>query len=227
MMHWQYNPYVLALVIAAAVSAAVAFFAWRRRPASGATPLALLMLAVAEWSLAYALGMASADLSAKVFWAKVQYFGLVTLPIMWLILALQYTKREKWLTRRNLVLLAIMPLLTLLLAWTNESHGLIWSDIRLDTTGSFSVLYLSYGAFVWVWVIYSYPLILLGSVLLLQVIVRSPRLYRRQAAAMLIAALAPWVGNVLRISGLNPFPHLDPTNFAFTLSGLATAWAMA
>ncbi len=31
---------------------------------------------------------------------------------------------------------------------------------------------------------------------------------------------------MLRISGLNPFPHLDPTNFAFTLSGLAVAWAL-
>ena len=226
MMHWQYSPYVLPLVIAATTSAAIAFFAWRRRPAPGAMPLVYLMLAVCEWSLGYAVGMASADLPTKVFWAKVQYFGIVSVPVMWLFLALQYTNREKWLTRRNRVLLAIMPLLTLLLAWTNESHGLIWSDIRLYTSGSFSVLYLSYGAFVWVWVTYSYPLILLGSVLLLQALVRSPHLYRGQTGALLIGALAPWVANVLRISGLNPFPHLDPTNFAFTLSGLATAWAM-
>ncbi len=133
-MHWQYTPYVLPLVIAAAVSAAVAFFAWRRRPAPGVMSLVFLMLGVCEWSLGYAVGMASADLAAKVFWAKVQYFGIVSVPVMWLILALQYTNREKWLTRRNRVLLAIMPLLTLLLAWTNESHGLIWSDMRLDTS---------------------------------------------------------------------------------------------
>jgi PAS domain S-box-containing protein len=226
MMHWQYTPYVLPLLIAAAVSATIAFFAWRRRPAPGAMPLVCLALAASEWSLGYAVGMASADLPAKVFWAKVQYFGIVSVPIMWLFLALQYTGREGWLTRRNRVLLAIMPLLTLLLAWTNESHGLIWSDLRLDTSGSFSVLYLTYGAFFWIHVIYSYSLILLGSVLFLQMLVRSPHLYRRQAVAMLIAALAPWVGNVLRISGLNPFPHLDLTNFAFTLSGLAVAWAL-
>jgi hypothetical protein len=82
-MHWQYNPYVFPLVIAAAVSAAIAFFAWQRRPAPGAMPLVYLMLAASEWSLGYALGMASADLPAKVFWAKVQYFGIVTVPIMW------------------------------------------------------------------------------------------------------------------------------------------------
>ena len=225
-MNWQYTPYLLPLVITAAISATIAFLAWRRRPAPGAMPLVYLMLAVCEWSLGYAVGMASADLPAKVFWAKVQYFGIVSVPIMWLFLVLQYTHLERWLTRRNRLLLAIMPLLTLLLAWTNESHSLIWSDIRLDTSGSFSVLYLSYGAFVWVWVIYSYSLILLGSVLLLQALVRSPHLYRGQTGALLIGALAPWVGNVLRISGLNPFPHLDLTNFAFTLSGLAAAWAL-
>ncbi len=225
-MHWQYNPYVLPLVITAAISATIAFFAWRRRPAPGAMPLVFLMLAVCEWSLGYAVGMASADLPAKVFWAKVQYFGIVSVPIMWLFLVLQYTNLERWLTRRNRILLAMMPLLTLLLAWTNESHGLVWSGIRLDTSGSFSVLYLSYGAFFWVWVSYSYLLVLLGSILLLQAAVRSPHLYRRQAVALLIATLAPWVGNVLRVSGLNPFPHLDLTNFAFTLSGLVAAWAL-
>ncbi len=225
-MYWQYSPYVLPLVIAAVASGAIAFFAWRRRPAPGAMSLVYLMLAACEWSLGYALGMASAALPAKVFWARVQYFGIIGVPTMWLILVLRYTNREKWLTRRNRLLLAMMPLLTLLLVWTNDSHGLIWSDTGLDTVGSFSVLYLTYGAFFWVWVIYSYTLVLLGSALILQALVRSPHLYRRQAVALLIAALAPWVGNVLRVSGLNPFPHLDLTNFAFTLSGLTAAWAM-
>ena len=36
------------------------------------------------------------------------------------IFVLQYTGREKWLTQRNILLLAIMPFLAVLLAWTNE-----------------------------------------------------------------------------------------------------------
>ena len=225
-MYWQYVPYVLPLLIAAAISAALALFAWRRRPAPGAAPFALLMLAVTEWSLGYALELGSADLPAKVLWAKIQYLGIVTLPVMWLVFALQYTGRERWLTCRNLALWAIVPLITLLLVWTNDIHGLIWRNIRLDTGGSFSVLDLSHGTVFWGYATFSYLLLLLGTFLLLQALIRSPYLYRGQAGALLIGALTPWLGNALYLSGLSPFPHLDLTPFAFTLTGLAISWGL-
>jgi len=184
------------------------------------------MLAVAEWSLGYALELGSTDLPSQVFWAKVEYLGIVTVPVTWLALVLQYTKRERWLTRRNLALLATVPLVTLLLAWTNDLHGLLWSEIRLDSSGSFSVLDLGRGAWYWVNTAYAYLLLLFGTLLLIRTLIRSPRLYRGQAGALLLATLAPWVGNALYISGLIPFPHLDLTPFAFTLTGLAVAWGL-
>ena len=225
-MHWQYNPYVLPLVTAAVVSAALALFTWRRRSTSGAMPFVLLTLAVAVWSLGYALELGSADLSAKVFWARIQYLGVVMVPVAWLAVVLQYTGREKWLTRRNVALLTIEPLVTLLLVWTNDVHGLIWSNIRLDTSGLFSVMDFTRGAWYWINVGYSYLLLLLGTLVLIRALIRSPSLYRGQASALLIGALAPWVGNALYVSGLSPFPHLDLTPFAFTLSCLAVAWGL-
>ncbi len=223
-MHWQYNPYVLPLVIAAAVSATLAFSAWRRRPASGATLLALLMLAVAEWSLAYVLEVGSPNLQTKHFWAQMQYLGIVTVPVAWLAFVLQYTGRGKWLTRRNMAVLVVEPLLILLLVQTNDSHKLIWRDTSLITSG-FPLDY-TYGVGFWVNIAYSYVLLLIAFFLLLQALVRSPRVYRRQVVTLLIGALAPWVGNALYVSGLSPFPHLDLTPFAFTLSGLVVTWGL-
>ncbi len=54
-MHWQFTPYVFPVIASAAVAAALALNAWHRRPSPGATSFSLLMLAVAEWSLAYSL----------------------------------------------------------------------------------------------------------------------------------------------------------------------------
>ena len=225
-MHWQYSPYIIPLLISALMAAVLARLAWRCRPASGAIPLAFLSLAVCEWSLGYVLGMGSVDLAAKVFWAKVQYFGIVAVPPMWLVFALRYTNRERWLTRRNGVLLAITPLLMLLMVWTNDSHGLIWNSIKLGTVGSTTVLHLTYGAFFWVWIAFSYTLYLLGSGLLLHVLASSPSMYRRQALALLIGVLAPVGGNVLHISGQSPLPQIDLTNVGFSVSGLALFWAL-
>ena len=225
-MHWQYTPYVLPLVIAAAISGAIGLVAWRRRHVPGATPLLVLVLAVVEWSLGNVLELGSAELEAKLFWANLEYLGIVTVPVMWLTFALQYTGRDKHLTYRNLALLAVVPLITLLLVWTNNLHGLMRYNIRLDRSGPFSVVAKTYGMWFWVNAAYSYGLLLLGTVILLQVLFRPPRLYRGQAAALLVGALAPWLGNALYISGLSPIPRLDVTPCAFAISGLAIAWGL-
>jgi PAS domain S-box-containing protein len=221
MMSWWYLPYVWPLLVAAAVLATLAFFAWRRHPAPGARAFALLMLAASEWSLGYALELGSTALPTKVFWADVQYLGIVIVPGAWLVFVLRYVGAEEWLSRRNLALLAIEPAVMLVLVWTNAAHGLVRSSVRLDSSGPFPALDYAYGAAFWINAVYSYALLLVGTLLLLQVLLRQPRLYRRQAIVLLIGLLAPWVGNALYISGLRPFSYLDPSPFAFILTGLA------
>lgn len=223
---WQYNPYVLALASTAALEAAIAFFAWRRRPATGAATLSWLMLAGCLWSLAYSIEIGAYDLTTKMFLSRILYLGVVSIPVLWLILSLQYTGREKWLTPRTLLLLAVIPAITLILVWTNDLHGLIWREFQVDASKPFAAANVTYGSFFWVSAAYSYLLILSGSILFLQSAWRSPNLYRSQGVALLVAALAPLAGNVLYISGLNPFPGLDLTPFAFAITGVALAWAM-
>ncbi|MCP4544257.1 MAG: response regulator [Chloroflexi bacterium] len=220
-MHLQYTPYAPPLFIAAAISAALALFALRRRTAPGALSFAVLMLSVTWWSVGYMFELGSVNLSGKLFWTSFNFLGIVIVPISLLIFALQYTGKEKWLTRRNLALLAIDPLITLLLAWTNDAHHLFRTDAKLAAIGSFSALDPTYGIGFWGHAVYSYVLNLISMVLLIRALIRSSRLYRGQTIAVLIGLLAPWMGNVLYLSGLNPFPYLDLTPFTFTISGLA------
>ena len=192
----------------------------------GAATLALLMAAVAEWSWGYALEIGAVDLATKLFWAKVQYLGIVTLPVAWLAFSLHYTHRRKWLTRRNGALISIIPLLTLLLVWTNQAHHLIWQQTEVVETSLFLALNLTYGPWFWVHWAFSFLMLLLGTLLLIQSLIQSPHLYHRQTIALLLASLTPWVGNFLYLSGLNPLAPLDLTPFAFTISGLALFWAI-
>ena len=219
MINWQYTSFVFLLLTTAAISAGLALYSWRHRRAVGAMPFALLMLAVAEWTLGDALRLGSMDLATKLFWARMRYLGIVVVPAAWLVFALQYTDREKWLTPRNVAMLAIEPLVTLLLVWTNDAHHLIWSDVRLETSGSLLVWSALHGAAFWVHAVYSYSLFLFSTLLLVHALVRSPRPYRVQTGVLLIGMLAPLVGNVLSTFGLSSFP-LDLTPFAFTIASI-------
>lgn len=184
------------------------------------------MLAVAGWLVGNALEMGSVTLSTKIFWANVQYLGIVVVPVAWLAFAVQYAGRQTWLTRRNLLLLLILPTVTLVLVWTNPAHGLFRSAVSLDNSGSFPVLNPTRGPWFGIHTVYSYLLLLLGTALLVQKLIYSPPLYRRQVGALLIGVLAPWVGNVVFIAGLTPFPNGDPIPFTFTVGGLAIAWGL-
>ena len=217
-------PYTLVLLAAAAVSAALAVYVWRRREARGAAAVALMMAAVFVWSLGYALEIGASGLEAKVFWAKVEYLGITTVPFSWLLFALRYAGRDRLLTRRNLALLAVVPLVTLGLVATNEAHGLIWSRTELSASGTF--LSLDYGAAFWVYWLYAYALLVLGTYFLVSMLVRSPRVYREQGAALLVAVAAPWVGNGMYVTGLTPAPGLDLTPFAFLISGAAISFGL-
>ena len=73
-MHWQFTPYVFPVILSTFVSATLAYFAWHRSSASGAISFCLLMLAVAEWSLGYALELMSSDLSIALFWDNTAWF---------------------------------------------------------------------------------------------------------------------------------------------------------
>jgi PAS domain S-box-containing protein len=225
-MLWQPHPVTLALALSVLVSGSVATYAWRKRQAAGALPLAVFMIAAAEWSLAYGLEIGAGELAMKLFWAKAQYLGIVTVAPAMLFIVLEYCGQLKRPTWRYAVPLAIIPLVTLLLAWTNGVHGLIWTEIRLNPSGPFPVLDLEHGTMFWLFLAYSYLCLLAGSGIVVRAYRRSSRLYRMQLSTMLAATLVPWLGNLSYISGLNPLPYLDLTPFAFTITGLVATWAL-
>jgi len=223
-MPWQYNPYAFPVAITAAISAALMFIAWQRRHVRAAKPFAFLALAVAEWTVGYTLELSSADLAMQLTWAKIEYLGIVAVPLAWFAFALVYSGHEQWLRPRNLLLFAAEPVITVLLVFTNDWHGLVWTHVTAQQVDSFSIMSPTYGAWFWVHTAYSYALVLGGTILIFQTIGRFPRMYSGQSAILVISVLAPWVGNALYLSRASPFPYLDLTPFAFTVSGIGLAW---
>jgi PAS domain S-box-containing protein len=226
-VQFQDTPYIVPLIVSSIIAGFVAFYVWQRRvTASGGRALALLALACAEWSLGYALEIAGADLPTKIFWGKSQYLGIVTVPLLWIIFAYSYSTHGTRMTPRTVSLLSIVPLITLILAFTNEAHALIWKDVQIRTVGTFSALEVTHGPWFWIYWIYSNILLVVGTFFIFRSFNRTKGVFRRQNIILLIAVLTPWVGNILYVTGLSPIPHLDITPFAFTISIAVFAWGI-
>ncbi|MFQ3630116.1 histidine kinase N-terminal 7TM domain-containing protein [Roseiflexus sp.] len=219
-------PYTLPLLISASLAVLVFRFVWQRRTVPGARPLLASSAAAAVWSFAYALEIAATPTPVALFWARVQYLGIMTLPVAWLAFALEYASLQRWLTRRNLALILIIPALTQIAVWTNDYHGLIWPQIQVNTDGPFPILDFDHGPAFWVCNIYAHICLAVGVLILLRRFLRSQRLYLSQIAIFLIGSLAPWIGNGLYVLKLTPWPGLDLSPFGFTFTAIAIAFGV-
>ncbi|MBP7688627.1 MAG: PAS domain S-box protein [Thermoflexales bacterium] len=225
-MTFVVTPYAIASAVAAVVALIVAAVAYPRRASPGGRSLTALMLAAAIWSAFTALEYAAVGIPGKVFWAKLEYLGVVSAPVFFLLLALEYHGSEHWLSRRKLGLVAVIPLITQSLALTNEAHGLIWSSFTPALAGQNLLIY-GHGPWYYVGVVgYSSLLMLIGTLLLIRAALSYPNIYRSQATALIFGALVPWLGSVLYALNISLWPGYDPASLLLAFTGALFAWGI-
>ena len=208
------------LLVAAGLALVVAGVAWARQPLRGMHALALLAFGVGVWCSGYALEIGAADPGMKLAWARLQYFGILVVPPGWLLFGLRHRPRP---TRARLAALvalqAVMPLVTLVLAFTSSRHTLLWTGVAASP-GGLGPLRFSHGPWFWVLQAQSHVQVLVGTLLMLRDARQTPVARRR----LLCGALVPWGANLLYVTSADALGGLDPTPFAFSLAALVL-WA--
>jgi len=223
----QVGYFALSLFAGAFLAGAVAAIAWKRAVTSVGRTLALLMGAVFVWSMAAALEAAMPDTAAKVFLSKIEYLGIASVPVLMFLFAYRFLQSGRKPRTWWGLALWVIPVATIVLAFTNERHHLIWAGFSPVTNASDQLLVYKHGAFFWVHAGYSYLLLFATTVFLLLAFFRFKGVYRKQALALLLAFPLPWIGNALYLSGLaKAASGYDFTPIGFAVSGLSLLWAM-
>lgn len=222
-----YSAYIAALFISIIISVALISYLLPRRSVKAVLPIIGILAAIIFWSLGYLVDSFSTNLNDKLFAYNIQYLGIATIPVIFLLFALQYTRLDRWLNIRNLALLSIIPLITIILVWTKDYHTLMYSNIRLAAEANFFIVITDYGPWFWVFITYSYSLILVSMVMLIHRIFSRPYLYLNQAISIIIMLAAPMIANILFVFRLVPaMPHIDWTASAFSISAICMTYAI-
>ncbi|MEM4781377.1 MAG: histidine kinase N-terminal 7TM domain-containing protein [Halalkalicoccus sp.] len=223
----QPTPAAVLIAVAALVAGAVAVLAWRERPEPGAASLAALMCAAAWWSTTHLGVLLAETLAGTLLWARLQWFASVALPVAWVVFALEYTGRDKYVRPPIVAGLAALPALTVALVWTNDAHGLIRESATLVEHGGYLVVQSVWGPWFYLIVGYAYLLAAFGSILFVQLALGSSFLYRSQAAALLVGAAIPWLSHLVYLVGAVPGTGLDLMAISFSGSGIALLAALS
>ncbi len=226
-MLWSFSFYVPLAFCSAIVMLITVALAWRRRSeVPGATYFALGAFAGAWWAYFYALELAAVQPDMIQLFTKLKSIGAAFLPVFWLLFSLLYTGLKERI--HFLAVLAVsLPVIGLLvLFFTNDAHHLVWRSASPETYNSLTVLRYAYGTGFWLLLAYDYALLTLAGAVMLHFYWRARfPLYRRQAVALLVGSLLPWVGNVCYFIGGFPYP-LDPAPIFLMFGGWLIGWGL-
>lgn len=219
--HIQANPFSLTLLLPVALSALIAIEAFRPKYQSLGRLLGLLMLAIMVWSAAYGLELSSTTKEGMLFWLRIEYLAIPYVVPLMLLVVMRFTGLGLHISAYQYGYLFLIPVVITVMSITNEYHHLYYTSVRLSFDEKIPLLELSIGPFYYVHVAYIYVLTVFSLFVVVRKLVYQRALFRKQLLFMLIAVLIPLASFTLYFIGLMPIKNIDPTPFAFTLSGLA------
>lgn len=225
-MQLQFPSLLWPLFFSVTISLTLAYIVWRRETNRQSLPVLIFLLGIAQWSASSSGTLMSTHLDAQVFFSSFKYIGVTTTVTAFWAFAVTYTGREHWLTRRTIALLLVEPVIVLVAVATNPLHGLMWPEHYPIMVDQFSMFDSDHGPFFWLHAGYAYVLLIFASGLLITYLIRSRHLIRSQVGTVLIGVAAPWVTNLLFLTGNNPVSYFDLTPLSFTITGIVAAWSL-
>ncbi|MFW5991686.1 MAG: histidine kinase N-terminal 7TM domain-containing protein [Halanaerobiaceae bacterium] len=219
-MKFQFISYIIPLLISFIILMSLAVYGYKHRSVRGARAFTICMLIGSLWALGNGLEMAGVELATKLFWANLQYIAYTFAPVVWLVMVLQFTDRADWINRRNILIMSIIPVVTIILVWTDPLYGLVRTNFALDTSGAFSVINKDYGPFFWVHFGYCYLLNFATVIFLFRALLLKNTVYHKQALHLLVGFLVIGVCNIFYVTGFSPVEGIDLSPISFSISGI-------
>jgi len=193
---------------------------WQKRNVPGGLTLTLALLGVAIWCFFSAMETTSLDAAHRYLWRAVSFFGLCNVAPLFLVFALQYSDSGWPLNGWTLLGFWAIPATTIVLAFTNSLHHLIWTGFTPGPIQGTNTVIYKQGPWYYIALIWFLAQCLIASYHLLRVVMRTARLYLVQAGILLVSVLMPWVGVVLYLLPHGPFPGLDTASPGFAVSAV-------
>ena len=212
------------LLFSALLTCIASIIAWRRS-VPGSFALSLLLFCMTIWSGSYAFQWLPISPSFKALLPNITYIGVIAVPSLFLLFALNFSNHGEWSNRTLLLVLLIEPIITLVLVWTNKFHHLVFQSANLINQNNITWLQLQQGPWYFVNLAYSYIVIVLGVIVLMYGMMRSSPLLRSHYRIILFASLIPWGLNIFNEYTVGT-ANFDLTPVAFGFSGILFTYSV-
>lgn len=220
MAGWQFTPMVWLYIASAIVAFILSIMAWRMRPVRSATVFSFFTFSAGIWTIGYILGFFHTDLAWKLAMLRVEYLGIVTTTVLWLVFIFVYTQRDKALTVWFIGLLSIIPAITFVQILFVQQHDIFYRMYDFIIQDNLVLTQKDYGPGFYLWFVYSDLVLISGGILLIISIMKMPRQFRNESIILGAIVIIVLGANILYVTGNNPLHPYDTTPLTFAVVGI-------
>lgn len=151
-------------------------------------------------------------LGAKlIYYDYFVYIGTCFLPVSVFFTGLIYAKTRIKVKKRYL-LLVVIPILSLIILWTNDFHHLFYEEYSTDISKTI------YGPYMIIHNIYSYILLIIGILYMLIFSIKNSGVFSKQSILIVIGISIPVITNILGTFQIIPMSiYITPITFTITV----------
>lgn len=170
--------------------------------------LVLLCLAICFYIFGYTLELNAVNLSQLLFWNRIEYIGIPFVSALWLLAGLLYTNHLNRYRKAILTAIFLIPLITLVLRFTNDYHHLYFSSLTFLREYSMLRLVKNPGPWMYVQTAHSMSMIFVTLALFIQDFAKSGEASIGKIGLITSASFIAVAGLILSLA--KPFElHID------------------
>ena len=225
-MEYQYQIFNIIALLASGLNLVLALIALRYRNRSPeAFYLGLLLMSASIWTGAVGIQMLQETIGAARVWLAIRMAGVVMVPVFWLLFSFQFS--GIYIKSFQKLAIGVIPVVAYFLFLTRGGHNVFVRRIHFSEIQGYLIdLRWVMGPLFWIHFAYGYLLIIAGAVIIFQKALQLRRLYRKQAAALVVGVLIPLAINFSTYLNLFPNLHVNYDPVGFLLAGLALSFAL-
>lgn len=218
--------YIVIVSVAGALNVLLGLYAWFKKTSfTGIRIFSAMSFASAFYIFGFAMELGSRSLEEIKFWIGAEYIGLPFISPLCMIMVGHFVGAERFRSKRLFGLLMIIPVISVLMFYTNDHHHLLYRTIYLrDDPGAlladmvFGEWYILHGS-------YTFACIVVSGYLLIRRLRSIESAYRTQVIVMLAGVFLPMIGSFLYLVNLTPY-GMDPVPVIMCLTSAMYAWAV-
>jgi len=152
-----------------------------------------------------------------LYFEYIIYIGTCFLPVAFFFTAMSYLN-TKLTFKNSYLLLFVIPIITLLMLYTNNFHHLFYEHYSSNMNE------MVYGWYLYIHIFYTYGLFVYSMILMLIAATKMSGFFSKQTLFIFVGALVPIIFNILgTLKIIDMTVYMTPISFAFTIICFALA----